>query len=877
MFWRVFGPAWQRDEIDYQLNLMRAAGVGGVMTSFFYPVALDDPASSIHNQALGSPEFLDTFRYAAGKAHALGMGFGVFGGSGWPFGGPTVAPEDAAHRLRRVAARWSGEKHGWVVPALARGEHVVAAFADGREVHGGRGATGASVLPGSEQSPLQFFVSSPTGMQVKRPALGGEGLVVDHYRSDAARRYLDSVVAPMLSAAPGRVDRLFCDSLEVYNANWTDDFPAQFRRRRGYDIVSRLPALFGGGGPDAARLRFDFWRSLAELTEERFTRVVGGWARAHGTTLEMEAYGTPPNPLTAARFIDVPCGEQYEWQGFSMSRMAASGAHLAGRNIIGAEAWTWTSLPNRLIDSLRTLKLASDIHFLAGCNDLIGVDFPYSPRHIPPPGWLPYYGPVMNQNNPQWPFFHGLAEYVNRCQWMLRQGRPVARVALYLPVEDVFAHGPLEQMLLDFHLRDRFASGEKTGEFGLASSMRHHSDLIHTLLTHGYNYDGIDFWSLDRMAKVRDGKLVCGDGEYSTVVLPNLEAIEAGALAKLSEFVRSGGTLIAMGGLPSRVYGARKAEAESAVAAMLTGSEPDGRGRVYTVMGQMTELEAVLSKCGPDVVMEPYQPKVGFVRRRAAGRNIYFFANMDDAPTRFMADFAPDRTLASELRDSRLRAYYFDPLTGRVELDAMGYTGTGRPTQLPIELAAHGSIFVVLDQATPGSPPLTREVADSRGAERARPLSSAWRVTFDGPDAPPPHETSVLESWTAWPGAQSFSGQGAYTTRFTWSEPIPKNCKLRFESVHEAGEVFVNGRSAGLVWAEPFEVEIAPLLKAGTNEVRVVVGNLPVNRFIGLPAEDLGPLRAKYGSRFPAPEEKRLMKGPAESGLIGRVWLVTKA
>src|SRR5205085_12315374 len=116
-------------------------------------------------------------------------------------------------------------------------------------------------------------------------------------------------------------------------------------------------------------------------------------------------------------------------------------------------------------------------------NELTGVDFPYSPRAVGAPGWQPYYGPTMNQNNPQWPYFHSLVEYINRCQWMLRQGKPVADVALYLPVEDKFAHGPVEQMILDFHLRDHFVTGETTGEFGLANSFNHHSELIHTLLT----------------------------------------------------------------------------------------------------------------------------------------------------------------------------------------------------------------------------------------------------------------------------------------------------------------------------------------------------------------------------------------------------------
>ncbi len=874
MFWRVFGPAWQRDEIDYQFGLMKQAGIGGVMTSFFYPVAMDDPAAGVNNQQLGSPEFLKTFSFAALRAKDLGLRFSVFGGSGWPFGGPTVGTRDAAQRIRRVVARLGDAGRGLTLPSLADGEQIVAAFDGARDMlptlPAGHALSRAKIgRDGSGTGDLQVFISGPTGMKVKRPALGGEGLVVDHYSRNAALRYLESAVAPMLNAAPGMLDTVFCDSLEVYNANWTHDYPEQFRKRRGYDIIHRLPELFDGKCAASPDLRFDFWRTLAELTEERFTKTTGDWARSHGTKLEMEAYGTPPNPLTAARYIDVPAGEQYEWQGFSMSRLAASGAHLAGRRIISAEAWTWLGIPNRLADTLRDMKLASDIHFLAGCNDLIGVDFPYSPRSVPPPGWQPYYGPTMNQNNPQWPYFHALVEYVNRCQWMLRQGRPVADVAIYLPVEDSFAHGPVEQMLLDFHLRDHFVTGEKTGEFGLAASMKHRSDLINTLLTNGFNYDGIDFWSINRFAKVKNGKLICGDGEYSIVILPGLEGIDAQALAKLEEFVKQGGTLIIAGKLPRRAYGAGasgaldRARLISILSRLESGLEPimegvgdvrwakQGKGDVYVLANPHDTLSSVISRAGPTGGVGE-SPAGQTVHRSTPTADIYFITNLEKDNQRLLPrGVIGDYTV-------------FNPMTGSIIRHATG----------DVELRPLESTFVVVRKGKKASPKVRGNIQQFLG--RKRMFAVDWHVAFEGPDAPKPRDLSDLVSWTTWPEAKFFSGQGIYTSSFEWKDAIPKSCRLRFESVREAGEVWINARSAGVVWMPPYEVQIAPLLKPGTNTIRVTVGNLTVNRFLGLPDEDLRPLRAAYRNRFPDPQEKRVMKEPAPSGLIGKVWLVTE-
>src|SRR5262249_55219201 len=159
----------------------------------------------------------------------------------------------------------------------------------------------------------------------------------------------------------------------------------------------------------------------------------------------------------------------------------------------------------------------------------------------------------------QWLCFPDFAAYVSRCQWLLRQGEPVADVALYAPTEDAFAHGPIDQMLLDFHLRDRLAVGELTDQFGLEKAHAHPSDVITTLLANGYNFDGIDFFAMNALARVKagpgPGRLAAGDGRYAIVILPNLEGMDLAALQKVARFCRAGGTVIATRRLPDRAYG----------------------------------------------------------------------------------------------------------------------------------------------------------------------------------------------------------------------------------------------------------------------------------------------------------------------------------
>jgi hypothetical protein len=876
MYWRVFGPAWTAPEIDRQLAIMKAAGLGGTTVYFLYPVALDDQARGIVNERFGSPEFLRDFGYAARKAAQLGLRFSVNGGTGWPFGGPAVAPGDAARRLREIRAPM-GSQPGEALK-LAEGESVVAAFLDGRDATADiRHGLPAGPLPGE----LRVYVTGPAGMQVKRPSYGGEGPALNHYDAGALGRWLDAAVQPLLDAAPGFVEGIGCDSLEVYRSNWTAELPLEFKKRRGYDLLPRLPELYDDAAAASRGLRFDFWRTLSELTEERFTRTLGDWCRRRGLELEMEPYGTPPSPMTSAAHISIPTGEHYEWKGFAVQRYVASMARVAGRRVVGAEAWTWAGLPNRLADSLSDIKLVSDMTFLLGANDLTGVDFPYSPESAGSPGWMPYYGPVMGAASPQWKFFPALVSYLNRCQWMLRQGDPVRKVGVYLPVEDAFSAGPVDQMLLDFAIRDRLATGHPTSEFGLKNGLKHHSDLLHGLIRAGYDFDGLDFWAVTRLGRARRGRLEVGPAAYEAVILPALEFMDAGAMERLAAFCRTGGTVVASGRLPAMAAGLGR-DGESLklrkLLAEVFGDNPVegrphvcGKGRGIFVSQAREAAEALTGYVAPSVRMAPRPETVGFTHRHAGGRDIYFFANVGPEDVRFSAEF-PGQPRRMEI---------WDAMDGRIRLAASS------GSRLDLAIPARGSIFVVAGGATPDADPVDTALAvgsPSRGeapasgkpamtnVERVE-LNPEWSLTFEGPDAPPPAKLQALVSWTELPGGRHFSGTGVYRASFDWAGPVPKGCVLRFDQVREAAEVRLNGRSLGVIFNPPWKVDAGRSLRQGANELEITVVNLPLNRFLGLPDEDLGPLRARFGGRFSAPEEKKVAGGPAPSGLIGGVWL----
>ena len=67
---------------------------------------------------------------------------------------------------------------------------------------------------------------------------------------EAVANHLEKVGEPLLKAFGATPPyAIFSDSLEVYGADWTPNLPAEFLKRRGYDLIPHLPELVAGGSP----------------------------------------------------------------------------------------------------------------------------------------------------------------------------------------------------------------------------------------------------------------------------------------------------------------------------------------------------------------------------------------------------------------------------------------------------------------------------------------------------------------------------------------------------------------------------------------------------------------------------------------------------
>jgi hypothetical protein len=763
-------------------------------------------------------------------------------------------------------------------PALEAGEKLIGAsvsrageatagdFRSAKDVPLGRGLR--LELPensGSERI-VTFFVSSRTGMTVKRAAQGAAGFVLDHYDAAAIQNHLVAVGDRLVSAFGDHPPyAVFSDSLEDYGSDWTPDLMEEFQKRRGYDLKPFLPALVGDIGPETGAIRHDWGETLTELANENFLSPLEVWAREHKTKLRSQTYGYPPVTLSSNRLVDLPEGEGKAtimmWRAFSDTRWAASAGHLFGKNVISSETWTWLHSPAFRATPL-DMKAEADLHFLQGINQLVGHGWPYSPPEAGEPGWRMYAAGAFDAHNPWFMVMPDLSRYLQRVSYALRLGKPANDVAIFLPNDDVWASFKARvqknKPALSVGGFDETGSNVSMDE---SMPMFLGDEVIPQVLDAGFNFDFIDADAIDSVGI-----------PYKVLILPRVERISPVTYEKIAEFERRGGIVIATRRLPKVAPGYKDAKASTA--RVIQTSDELFSGRVTTANFVQDEhaLGAALKKAvHPDLMLDEAIPEIGFVHRHLESGDLYFVANTGNRRREFRARF----------RSAGAHGEEWDPFTGEVR-------GIGDTSWIKLKLDPYESRLLYFSDA-PLAPAAKKTVI---GAGKRIDLSGDWRFT-----AGDVRKTASVGSWATDLKLRYYSGMATYSksvevpesllsrgaalfldfgegTQVPIPVPLPQNnMRAYLESpVREAATVYVNERLAGYVWHPPFRVDVTKLLKQGENKIRIVVGNTAINELAGTALPNYRLLYSRYGVEF-IPQGMGNLQ-PLPSGLLGSVSLV---
>ncbi len=853
MRWWWFGPAVVKPELGRELETMRDAGMGGVEIQPVYPLMLDDPSKGVVNLRYLSPEFLDDVSFVNDKAHQLGLRVSMTLGSGWPYGGPTTALALAAGRLKVIAE----PVHNGTAspPQLAEGDSMIAAFLVAGTEKSFDPAAAKQFDPAepppsaTANSTALYFVSSHTRQMVKRAAFGAEGYVLDHFSRAAIDEHLKDVATPLVHAFGDQPPfSVFSDSLEVYGSDWTWNLPAEFKKRRGYDLLPHLPELLAGGTPEAEAVRHDWGETLSDLIRDNYLAPLTHFAEAHGTLFRSQTYGDPAVTLADEAVPNLPEGEQPEWRAFSFARWASSAGHLYDRNVTSAETWTWLHSPAFRATPL-DMKAEADRMFLIGINQFVGHGFPYSPPAAGEPGWAFYAAAVFNAHNPWFPVMPDVMRYLQRVSWLLRQGQPANDVAILLPEDDAQA-------------------AFSPGQVSVTDEMPKHitPELMGTILDAGYNVDYIDAAAINELGFI----------PYPILLLPPTDRIPLSTYRKIAAYAAKGHVIV-IGKLPSLAPGWLEQNESPQIAALSKQIFAD-EGHRGAFIGSVSELADALHRAlPPDVDMSGTTEGLGFVHRKLKDADIYFLANTGNKPI--------DGAVVFRSAHSAVEAW--DPDSTRVLFSAENARGT----RIPLALAPYESrVFVLADRSEPAAPVGQRPEQEESIAD----LSTGWSIQFSG--APEPQQLAGLLSWTDMPGKLNFSGEADYTRDFSLPQSLPKGTRIFLDfgqgtpiadnrppgssgmhalldpPIREAAIVYVNGRRVGSLWHPPYRIEITPFLLGKDNRVEVQVYNTAINELAGQPPHDYSALWARYGKRFEPQDMENLH--PIPSGLFGPIRLL---
>ncbi|WP_165069121.1 glycosyl hydrolase [Paludisphaera rhizosphaerae] len=466
---------------------------------------------------------------------------------------------------------------------------------------------------------------------------------------------------------------------------WSPTFADEFQKRRGYDPTPIVPALVLDAGPEGARRRRDFWRTVAELVSENYFGRLQAWGRARGVPsgghllLEEPLASHVPNygdMLACLRRMDAPgidCLTSLPGQApWFVARLAASAAELEGRELVMSETSDFVQR-HRAEGDKRPRRIVTEAEIRGTINRLAlgGVNCITS-----------YYS------------FEGLDDdalrrlnaHVGRLGMMIRGGSQVADVAVVYPIESLWGRfEPSRHTTNDAPAAERIEALYRRTLDSLFEARRDPTIVDARALAE---------------AKVEGDSLVHGRLRWRVVVLPGVDALPAAAWANLDRFAAAGGVVVTIGDRPRFDSSAQPDDAVvAAIAARLFGTEAaadsgprttsnaSGGGGVFLPDGSAGLLPAAIDAVlAPDVAAAPRSP-LRQTHRRIDAHDVYLIANDSDRPVADSISLPLPPGAAVES---------WDPATGEVRSITVAPQNA-----VPVALEPYGAVLVRVASVAP--------------------------------------------------------------------------------------------------------------------------------------------------------------------------------
>jgi hypothetical protein len=800
------------------LEEMKEKGIG---RAEIWDVELRDDPTGIFGSG---PEFLgdesvEFIKHAMSEGKRLGIEIGMVASSGWNAGGSWVTPEWASKALYSSALKIVGpqsfcealpfpevpeecpkDKNG--VPVYYKEIAVLAVPDNGtKEIDDladvvilNKNFDGEVLrweVPEGHWALLRFICSN-TGQRLIVPSPNSDGLFIDFFDPEATKKHMGHILGRLgitrENAAQSGLSYLEFDSMELSEATpWTDAMGRIFEAHHGYDVLPYLPVFAGWKLPGGHEtILYDFTKTVSDQLILSHYTTGKNFLADYGMDLVAEAGGPGPpiwdscpvESLKALGNVTIPRGEFWIRNRHHIFLVKEVASASHIYGLDVVDAESFTTW-RRWKDAPHALKEYVDRAFCEGLNAVTIHTFANTRPEHGLPGRAYHAGIDINSTATWWAQAKPFMDYLARCSYLLKQGKFAADVAWYY--------------------------GDKTPNFFPEFQGDPDSPRLEGLSA-GYDFDVINTDVLINRIGVSEGNLVLPDGmAYKLLVLPDKKDIPADVVARVQELISAGARVLIQ---------------DPAIARTISGA-------AFKDMS----IDEALARISVAEDFAGHSERLDFIHRKNGAVDLYFIRNRTGRPISEPCEF----------RVASGPPEFWDPVTARQYKIADAVITNGK-TAIILRLPPYGSCFIVFG-------------VDGRDlADYARPtgmsiaeIKGPWTVSFPkGWGAPSSVKFDELISWTDHDheGIKYFSGTASYSTSFNVSEAARRTeavISLDLGEVLDVAEVFVNGTSAGILWTNPFRVDLQDHVREGANTLEIQITNMWINRLTGdldLPPEE---------------------------------------
>jgi len=441
--------------------------------------------------------------------------------------------------------------------------------------------------------------------------------------------------------------------------NYSDSLVIQFKQLYGYDLSPYMSALFGGNSQTAKQVRMDYYKMLSGLVSGNFTGLIGDFCEQHNIAMSghlLLEEDIMRHPIFEGNYLQIYSHMQYPgidlltaypetallW-ACTTAKLASSSARLYNRKHVMSEV-------SDAFDAVKT-----NINGKLGS---VAVQFALGVDHF-----NSYYR-VDKMSVEENELFTNV---IGRTGLMLSHGKQVTDIAVYYPIEGIWAETlpPASLNNFDPHVQK------------LSDNFR---DLSLSLLTNQVDYDYIDYINLTDCS-VSNGKIITKSGlEYSTIVIPLTPAIDSKVIGFLLSAAENGVHII----LQSKEKMLSEKGSNNLLSdkynSLVNNSNVNIIEDINAIPGKIKSLVV------PEVKLDKPNSKIIYTKRQSDKSSVYMLVNISK----------DKQVLDAEFHSTGNIVKLWDPYTGKsIGLSVEKDNGVSKINNIKIE--AEQSVFITFE------------------------------------------------------------------------------------------------------------------------------------------------------------------------------------